>query len=76
MCSYCNSEMEKGKLLISATGSVPCPIIEWYSEEKNEKGIFGRAKRKKVSIKDRKNGSFEGSCYCSICHKVFGEFET
>jgi hypothetical protein len=68
--------MESGKIVISATGSVPCAIVEWYSEEKQEKGIFGRAKRKKIAIRDRKNGYFEGAYHCPCCHKIFGEFET
>lgn len=32
VCPYCNNEMESGMIAISATGSVPCAIIEWYSE--------------------------------------------
>ena len=32
VCPYCNNEMESGMIVISATGSVPCAIIEWYSE--------------------------------------------
>ena len=75
VCPYCNNEMEKGMIVISATGSVPCAIIEWFSEQKREKGIFGIAKRSKVNIRDRKNGHF-GSHYCPHCHKAFCEFET
>lgn len=46
VCPYCNNEMEKGMIVISATGSVPCAIIEWFSEQKREKGIFGIVKKK------------------------------
>ena len=75
-CQYCNKEMETGKMVISATGSVPIAIIEWYSSEKCEKGFFGRTKSKRVTIRDRKNGNFDGSYYCHNCCRVFGEFET
>lgn len=75
VCPYCNNEMESGMIVISATGSVPCAIIEWYSEYKCKKGIFGISKKSKVNIKDRKNGHF-CSHYCSHCCKAFCEFET
>lgn len=74
-CLHCNNELEQGYLYLSATGSVPCPIIEWYSDQKQEKGFWGISKRTKLSIKDRKNGKFSNFHYCQNCKKVYGEFD-
>lgn len=49
VCPYCNNEMESGMIVISATGSVPCAIIEWYSE-KNAKREYSAYSKKARSI--------------------------
>lgn len=75
-CPYCNCEAEIGEIVISATGSIPCAIIEWFSVQKIEKGIFGFAKKKKINISDRNNGHFNNSHYCHNCKKIYCEFTT
>jgi len=75
ICKNCNCELERGELVISATGSVPCPIIEWFSSEQKSKGLFGFEKKKKLNISDKKNGHFVNAFYCSNCKKIYVEFE-
>ena len=74
-CPYCGREMEKGRISVSATGSVPIAFLNWYAEDEFEnKGLFAMFKRRSVSIKDTKSGYYHNSFHCSACQKVFGEF--
>lgn len=76
-CPYCDSEMEKGRVLASATGSIPVVMLEWYAEKDFEKkGLMASLKKKGIYIKDTKDGYFRDSYHCSVCGKVFAEFPT
>lgn len=74
-CPYCKTELEQGYVYISATGNLPCFIIEWFSNQKELNTFLGIRKRKKVNIKDKHNGKFPNFFYCTNCKKVYGEFE-
>ena len=76
-CIYCNNEMEKGRFIASATGTMPFAFLEWYSEKEFEKnGFFAALKRKGITIEDGKGGYYSNSHYCQKCKKVFAEFPT
>ena len=76
-CPYCSNEMERGRIMASATGSIPVSFLEWYAEEDFEKkGFFAAIKRKSISIQDTKDGYYHDSYFCGQCKKVFGEFPT
>ena len=76
-CPYCNNEMEKGRIMASATGSIPIAQLDWYAEKDFEKkGVVAAIKRKRVGIKSSNGGYYRDSYYCVQCKKVFGEFPT
>ena len=76
VCTYCNSEMEKGRFVATASTivGVPVTILGWYSQEEFEKKGLASFKRKGISVKDSKDGY--DSYYCQQCKKVFAEFPT
>jgi hypothetical protein len=74
-CPNCKSLLETGELSISATGSIPCAIIEWFSLEQKTKSLFGFNKKKKLNIIDKRNGHFGNAFYCETCKKIFCEFD-
>ena len=77
-CPYCNNEMEKGRIMASATGSIPIAKLDWFAEKDfEEKGFRAALKRKSVGIKSFNNGGYyPDSNYCEQCKKVFAEFST
>jgi len=76
-CPYCDCEMEKGRIMDSAYGSIPVAFLEWISEEEcAKKGFLASIKRKTIEIKDTDDGFYHNAFYCSHCSKVFGEFPT
>ena len=76
ICPYCGNEMEKGRVMISAAGSIPVAFMEWYEEKsfESKKSFFSSVKFKTISVAYSDDGYYEQAYHCGDCHKIFGEF--